>query len=547
MSITEIVMNKISEAKRISFKQPSLAFDMSKDAYNTAKANGLKLEEAHALFAMALACRSMTKLNDCLNYALDAYKLYKIYNDSLGLAGSLNLIGIVYFYNAFYDRSLEYFLKALHFLKETEDYIIMSRIFNNLGEVYREVENFDEALISYKNALDLCEKHNYMTNAAVILENMGDIYFRKEDYKYSKECYKKSYDILIKYDDVTALSELEGRMGKIHFVQKEYDKARACYVNALAKLDEIDNKYFSIDILIDLAKLEMIENDELFLFYLVKAVKYGEELNARKKLSQIYKMLTEFYEKKFDYQSSLEFYKRYHAIEQEIETSVISHRLEIIKIELNALFSGEEVDKITKLNRQLEQDIANQNKLLDAMEKTNRNLSVEVLSDELTQIPNRRSVNNHFAQVWKEGELTPFHSALLMMDIDHFKRYNDFHGHLEGDICLKKIATCLKYVFANNNGILGRFGGEEFVCFVKDTDYENVLKLAELFRSSIEKLDMSYFWNNAYYPVTISIGGVFGCNKDFNSVEDMYAIADKELYHAKNQGRNNVKLQNITK
>lgn len=513
MNITEVVMNKIGEAKKISLKHPSLAFEMSKEAYEIAKTNELRLEEAHALFAMALACRSMTKLNDCFNYAM-------------------------------YELALEYFLKALHLLKETDDYITMSRLLNNMGEVYREVGNLDEALIYYNKALDLCGKYNYMTNIAVILENVGEIYFIKADYSYSYECYKKSYDILVKNNDITALSEVENRIGKIHFIQKQYDKARACYNNALALLEGLENKFFAIDVLINIAELEMFENEELFLFYLTKAVKYGEEINARKKLSQIYKMITGYYEKKGDYELSLEFYKRYHLMEQEIETTVISHKLEIIKIELSKLYVGEEVEKTAELNKKLELDIANQNQLLDIMEKTNRNLSLEILSDELTNIPNRRGVKSYLAQVWKENEIKPFNSAFLMIDIDYFKRYNDYYGHIEGDNCIKRVANSLKSVFDNRNGIIGRFGGEEFVCFIKDTEYKDVLELAELLRKSIEKLDINYLWENAYYPITISIGGAYGCSSDFSGVNDMYSIADEELYKAKNGGRNKVFLRN---
>jgi len=106
--------------------------------------------------------------------------------------------------------------------------------------------------------------------------------------------------------------------------------------------------------------------------------------------------------------------------------------------------------------------------LLDKMEKANRDLSVEVLSNELTNIPNRRGVKNYIDQVWKESEKKPINLALLMIGIDFFKRYNDYYGHIEGDTCLIKIADCLKSVFGNRNGIVGRFGGEEFVCFIKE-------------------------------------------------------------------------------
>jgi tetratricopeptide (TPR) repeat protein len=271
---------------------------MSMEAYNTAKKNKLRLEEAHALFSMALACRSMTKLDECFNYALDASKLFEIYDKQLDLSGALNLIGIVYFYNAMYEPALENFLRALHLVEEAEDYLTTSKILNNMGEVYKEVGNVEEALVCYNKALNLCEKYNYTTNIAVIFENMGVIYFIKKDYSYSFECYKKSYDILIEQNNITALSEVENSIGKIHFIQKEYDKARECYNNALAQLEGIENKFFSIDVLINLAELEMLENEELFLGYLHKAIKYGEQINARKKLIQLYKIITEFYERK---------------------------------------------------------------------------------------------------------------------------------------------------------------------------------------------------------------------------------------------------------
>jgi diguanylate cyclase (GGDEF)-like protein len=230
-------------------------------------------------------------------------------------------------------------------------------------------------------------------------------------------------------------------------------------------------------------------------------------------------------------------------MEQEIGTTVVSHKLEIIKIELSKLFSGEEVQKITKLNKQLETDIWNKNVLLDTMERTNRSLSVEVISDELTNIPNRRGVNNYLSNEWSKSKIKSINSALLMIDIDYFKRYNDYHGHLEGDNCLKQIAFCLNNVFGNRSGILGRLGGEEFVCFIKATEYKEVLDFSELLRISIEELGLNYIWNDECYPVTISIGGIYGYSSDFISSQDMYLIADEELYKAKNAGRNKVFLR----
>lgn len=543
MDISESIINKINEARRISLKQPDLAFQISQEAYEEAKINGLRAAEAYGLFVMALACRSTTRLNECYDFAYDAYKLYETCRDPVGISSSLNLMGVVYFYYAMYEQALEYFLKALHLIEDTEDYITLSRIHNNLGEVYREAGDLEEALHSYHKALDICERYNYRTNIAVILDNVGEVYYRKEDYANSFECYRKSYEILYKDNDATSLAELENRIGRLYFIRKEYDKARNCYNHALKRLEEMNNKFFIIDVLVNLAELEKKENEGLYIDYLIKAAQCGEKINARKKLSPIYKQISEFYEKKKDFELSLEFFKRYHRVEQEIETTVISQKLEIIKIELSKVLNSEELEKITKLNMQLEREIENQNKLLEGMEKANKSLRLEVLSDELTNIPNRRGIRSFIAKEWENSETGPVCGAFLMIDIDYFKRYNDCHGHLVGDHCIKKIADCLTDVLTQGRGIVGRFGGEEFVYFVKDVEYGEAGLIAEQLRNAVEQLELYYLWEDEEYPVTISIGGIYGCNTDFESVQEMIHLADQELYKAKKDGRNKIRLR----
>ena len=543
MDISESIINKIDEARKLSLRKPDVAFEMSKEAYEAAKMQDIKAVEAYGLFVMALSCRSMTRLNECFDFAYDALKIYETCHDPVGTSSTLNLMGVVYFYYAMYEQALEYFLKALHLIEDTEDYITLSRIHNNLGEVYREAGNTEEALNSYHKALDICEKHNYRTNIAVILDNVGEVYYRRGEYAQSFECYKQSYEILHNDNDITALAELENRIGRLYFIQEDYEKARDCYNHALKHLEDLNNKFFIIDVLVNLAELEKRENKGLFIDYLIKAAQYGEEINARKKLSPIYKQISEFYQEKGDFELALEFFKRYHQVEQEIETAVISKKLEIIKIELSKALNTDEMGKITKLNKQLEREIESQNKLLEGMERANRSLRLETLSDELTNIPNRKGVRSFIAKEWEHIEEGSICGALLMIDIDYFKRYNDCHGHLAGDHCIKKIADSLLGTLESHNGIIGRYGGEEFVCFVKEAEYREVEKLAEQLRNTVEQLELSYIWEEQRYSVTISVGGIYGCNRDFESIQEMILLADKELYKAKQDGRNKIRLR----
>ena len=142
--------------------------------------------------------------------------------------------------------------------------------------------------------------------------------------------------------------------------------------------------------------------------------------------------------------------------------------------------------------------------------------------DELTNILNRRGVLEKVKDI-KKG-------SVLFFDIDHFKKFNDIYGHDFGDYVLKEIGKILQKEFRKSD-IVGRWGGEEFIVVLPDTEYEVGLKLAEKLRKTIENYD----FNNK--KVTISIGvSRYDGNLD-------YALkkADEALYEAKHLGRNQVK------
>lgn len=543
-NLKQHLSDAIAASKKIAFKEPQLAFKMAEEALGTARENNLRLEEASALFVMALACRSMTDLSGCYDYNTDAYRIYEDENDETGLSATLNLYGVVHFYYANYERAIEYFLKALRLAQKVDDQLILSRIYNNIGEIYREIGTYNEAVEAYKMALEICERFDYKANIPIILENIGDVYFNQQDYENSFAYLKRSFDLLFQTDDLTALSEVETKLGRVHFVRGEYHKAKTCYDNALARFEKMENKYFILDVLISLAEYELfMENEKAFIHYLTLGAKYGEEIHALKRLCIIYKMITEFYEKKGHFELALNYYKRYHHAEQAVETTIISKRLELIKIEINKSLDSDEIEKLTILNKQLEREIASQANLLKDLENANKTLNEEVHIDELTQIANRRGVKQYLEEIFEKKHTKKMSGCLLMMDIDHFKKYNDTFGHIEGDKCLKLIGAKLDEVMGKHKGILGRYGGEEFVCFVKKLPICEAEEFVESMRSAIESLDLSYEWQGEVHHVTISIGAVYGDLSDFGTIQQMYILADEQLYEAKKAGRNCIQFK----
>ena len=127
-----------------------------------------------------------------------------------------------------------------------------------------------------------------------------------------------------------------------------------------------------------------------------------------------------------------------------------------------------------------------------AMEQTNKKLTLQSLEDELTKVPNRRCFNSMLRREW--GRYLRMHRplALLLIDIDHFKEYNDTYGHLAGDRCLAKVAKALKRCASRSTDFLCRFGGEEFTVILPDTGLKGALCMAEKLRRRCDPASLPF-------------------------------------------------------
>ncbi len=162
------------------------------------------------------------------------------------------------------------------------------------------------------------------------------------------------------------------------------------------------------------------------------------------------------------------------------------------------------------------------------------------LTDGLTGLYNRHYLNTHLANMVKQAQQDSKNLAVMIMDMDHFKQVNDTYGHDAGDMVLKQLAGLIMGA-ARSTDLAARFGGEEFVVLMPETDPQAALNAANRMRDIVEKTPFTINADGTTIQKTISIG-VSSLHPDGDSVETLLKRADEALYAAKNGGRNKVKV-----
>ena len=176
-----------------------------------------------------------------------------------------------------------------------------------------------------------------------------------------------------------------------------------------------------------------------------------------------------------------------------------------------------------------------------------KNDMLEKLSmyDGLTNIRNRRFFDETFEKTFSEIKRDKKSLAVLMIDIDFFKPYNDNYGHGQGDETLRKVAKALEKTIKRASDFVARYGGEEFVILLKDINKDGVEAVANNLLNAVRELKITHEFSKIENYVTVSIGASF-----YNSSSDITKLelllkADETLYNVKNSGRNNFAILEV--
>lgn len=202
------------------------------------------------------------------------------------------------------------------------------------------------------------------------------------------------------------------------------------------------------------------------------------------------------------------------------------------------------VHVVRKLNGEVDSligfmfDITERKKTEQELFKLQKELEELSFKDGLTGVANRRMFDNVIETEWLKARQNQQPLSLIIMDIDFFKEYNDCYGHLQGDDCLKQVAETLNGVAARSRDFFGRFGGEEFVMLLPETDENAAWAVAERCRQSLFKKQIPHEHSKVSQLLTISLGVSTIIPSPDGEHNELIDRADKQLYQAKQRGRN---------
>ncbi len=185
-------------------------------------------------------------------------------------------------------------------------------------------------------------------------------------------------------------------------------------------------------------------------------------------------------------------------------------------------------------------DISERKKTEHELAELQKKLEEYSYKDGLTGLANRRMFDSVIDENWGHAIRHQTPLSVILLDIDNFKKYNDLHGHLQGDECLKRIGALLEKAAKRARDFVARFGGEEFVIILPETDAEAAMKVAERCRQLILREQIFHGDSEPSQLVTVSMGAGTITPTREDTIDNFLDLVDQRLYKAKREGRDKV-------
>ena len=533
-----------------------------------AKNNSLVWVEADSLVELAIEHLKKGEIEKGINKVEYAIELAKSINYEYLLIKAYNTIGVGYNIKSQYSKALYYFHQGVKLASSYPEHIYNSKLISNLALIYIHLQEWDKALINIDKAKELYNRSmlHELSVLGILDMNASYVYFNLENAERSRQYYDMAKKEITASDSIRLNALLLKTLSELYWLESNYKDALVT-ANHCIRYDGIETAPLQKGLCLKIkAKVDLeYQNIDDAIESLVEATEIFTIIESKVYLNEVYKLLSLAYEEKGFPSLALDYYKLY----SEGNERILFDRRQSEVFHLEEQFNTENIQKnIALLNTQSELNnlyVEKQKlrtRLVSAViiliafglfRLVRHNFSISKEKDALVEQSTKDALTGLNNRYYYESMIKILNDnrafyvdkkfTIAILDIDHFKKVNDTHGHDMGDIVLKKVADHLQTLL-NDSDTVVRWGGEEFVCLLLGSDhYECEVKLNRL-RVAISKLSIMANQTEELV-ITISIGAVKNLTIDDVLYTNKHClhIADQYLYQAKEQGRNRVVIK----
>lgn len=458
---------------------------------------------AKTLRAISFVHDTLGDFSRALDSQFRALELDERTGDRSSQAATLRTIGIVYSRSGDLRTGLDHYRRSLALATRPEDAVERGKTLNNIGINLKNLGQYDEAHAALAEAHQLFVELGLPLQQSATLSNLGLLLEKRGDPAGAERTLRAAL----------AQSEATGyRLGVAHANL------------ALGRLCLAQGRHAEA------------------LLWLAAALADCERYRLKPTECECHESLADYHEKTGDHAAALRHFRRFHALEREVQTEAARDKLRALTVQLELKAARREAE----LERERQGVLSRANADLDALNValTEANLQKTMLLDQLerqtfedalTGLANRRRLDQRLADEFALALRHDRPLAVAMVDLDHFKAVNDRFSHAVGDAALRATAKLLT-TQVRHTDLVARFGGEEFVVVLVETDGAAALRVCEKLRAAVA----NHGWS-AIHPglsLTLSIG--LCADTSVPSHDRMLAMADRNLYSAKAAGRNRV-------
>ena len=480
--------------------------------------------QAFARTYLGDAFHSLGLLDSALRECLKALEISEKNRYEKLMLTLCNIIGIIYITIEDEQSSLDYYYRAMRLADEVNDTMMSSMIMANIASIYNKFGEYNKAMINLDKAYEIAnsatdnDSHLKYTDT-FFNGNKADIAISSGNYEEGLR-YLKNTNI----DPETTCDIIIVILYASYYTGVQ-DKDNALkYIGRIIELIESDNnnmdmKSYYFDIIEMYLKLSEYESAKR---YAIKLEEVVRNMNITGKWVKLLDLEIKIYTALGDEERLNEAYQNFYEKDKEFNEERMTTSVKRLKRRIDL---QNEIDKHADMQ-------AKQEQLVNMSE-----------NDELTNVLNRRGLRKKLDTMYQKAKEEASLLAVMIIDVDYFKEFNDTYGHLAGDDCLRKIASALRDS-VGMDGIVGRYGGDEFMVVVSGMERNELVNMITRIRDSIDGLFITNVNSKVSEFVTVTIGAINTIPSDNTDILEYMHAADNALYDIKKKSRNGFHIAN---